>query len=135
MHDTAYRIGVWCKGRNAGISNIGGGPGWALRIPLPRGSFDWIHVEGLYLTGPAENAFELMLFSESATDALWIDDVSITEDPTKTRDLLAQREKRASAIEALPKTLEQQLARQPYRLPRRHRPLRSPTCSSSSWTT
>lgn len=86
--DTAHRVSCWVKGKEAGIAWVGGGPGWYLRQSFPKGTYDWTYVETYYLTGPAETGFELMVACESPTEAVWVDDLSITvAPPEKTREM------------------------------------------------
>ncbi|HWF18137.1 MAG TPA: beta-galactosidase [Verrucomicrobiae bacterium] len=75
---TTYRISCFARGTNAGIVWIGGGPGWYLRAPFPKGTFGWTNVSFEYATGEEPPDFELMVLTESQTEALWVDDISMT---------------------------------------------------------
>src|SRR5580658_11009884 len=72
---TTYRISCFAMGTNAGIVWIGGGPGWYVRAPFPTGSFGWTNVAIEYTTGEQPPDFELMVLTESQTQAVWVDDV------------------------------------------------------------
>jgi hypothetical protein len=72
---TTYRISCFAMGTNAGIVWIGGGPGWYVRAPFPSGSFGWTNVAIEYTTGEQPPDFELMVLTESQTQAVWVDDV------------------------------------------------------------
>jgi hypothetical protein len=72
---TTYRISCWAKGRDAGIVWIGGGPGWYLRAPFPKGTFGWTNVVTEYQTDDSPADFDLMVLTESETAAVWIDDI------------------------------------------------------------
>jgi hypothetical protein len=113
--NTAYRIGCWVKAKDAGIAWLGGGPGWTWRVPFPRGSFNWQHIESEYITRPGETSLEIMVVVESETKSLWLDDFTIVEDPDRTKALLAEREKEkhetADKLARLPGEKSAQLAR------------------------
>lgn len=100
--NTAYRIGVWVKAKDAGIAWLGGGPGWTWHVPFPQGTFDWQHIESEYITGPGETSLEIMVVDESETKSLWLDDFTIVVDADRTQQLLAEREaKRKETVEKL----------------------------------
>ncbi|HTL31263.1 MAG TPA: alpha-amylase family protein, partial [Tepidisphaeraceae bacterium] len=113
--NTAYRIGAWVKARGTGIAWLGGGPGWQWRVPFPRGSFEWQHIESVYVTHPGETSLEIMVVVESETKSLWLDDFSIVEDASRTAQLLAERERKkketVQKLARLPGERSAQLAR------------------------
>jgi hypothetical protein len=81
---TTYRISCFAKGKNAGIAWIGGGPGWYHRKRFPEGTYDWTYVETLWTTDASSDDFELMIATESPTEAVWIDDVEFEPVSTDT---------------------------------------------------
>jgi hypothetical protein len=116
LHEnTAYRVGCWVKAKDAGIAWLGGGPGWTWRVPFPRGSFNWQHIESEYVTHAGETSLEIMVVVESETESLWLDDFSIVEDRDRTSALLAERERAkqqtAEKLARLPRQRSAQLAR------------------------
>ncbi len=70
-----YRVTCWAKGKGCGIAWIGGGPGWTDRHPFPTGDFDWQQVSFDIATGATPDNYELMVLTESPTEALWVDDI------------------------------------------------------------
>jgi hypothetical protein len=72
---TTYKISCWAKGKGCGINWIGGGPGWGTRHRFPEGDFDWQKVSFEIDAGPTPDSYELMVLSESTTEALWVDDI------------------------------------------------------------
>ena len=72
---TTYKVSCWAKGKGCGINWIGGGPGWTTRKWFPQGDFDWQEVSIEFSTGDAPDNFELMVLTESPTEALWVDDI------------------------------------------------------------
>jgi hypothetical protein len=92
--NTAYRIGCWVKAKDAGIAWLGGGPGWTWHVPFPRGTFNWQHIESEYITRAGETSLEIMVVDESETKSLWLDDFSVVEDAERTKELLAERERK-----------------------------------------
>jgi hypothetical protein len=74
---TTYRISCYVKGKNVGIDWIGGGPGWYLRQRFPTGTYDWTYVETLWTTKENGNDFDLMVCTESPTEALYVDDIKM----------------------------------------------------------
>jgi hypothetical protein len=83
---TTYRLSCYVKGKNVGIAWIGGGPGWYHRQRFPEGTYDWKYVETLWTTDAAANDYELIIATESPTEAAWIDDVKfepVSVDKTK----------------------------------------------------
>lgn len=74
-----YVIRVWAKGSGVGTCWFGGGPGWAARKAFPKGDFDWQQFELRWKAGPADTSFHLRVNVDSATTALWIDDITLQE--------------------------------------------------------
>lgn len=90
---TTYRVSCVAKGTNSGIVWIGGGPGWYLRAPFPKGTFGWTNISIEYSTGEDPPDFELMVLTESETAAVWVDDVRMepVKSDTARRDALLVR--------------------------------------------
>src|SRR5579883_74103 len=90
---TTYRISCFARGTNAGIVWIGGGPGWYLRAPFPKGTFGWTNISTEYTTGEDPPDFELMIATESQTAAVWVDDVRMepVKADTARRDAVMKR--------------------------------------------
>lgn len=81
-----YVLTLWARGKGVGVCWFGGGPEWATRQFLPTGDFDWTPFEVGWRAPDPAVAFELHLNVDSATEALWIDDVSFREvDPLGLR--------------------------------------------------
>ena len=74
---TVYKVSCWVKGKGCGINWIGGGPGWTTRISFPKGDFDWQPISFEIDAGAAPDIYELMVLSESTTEALWVDDIRL----------------------------------------------------------
>ena len=72
---TTYRLSCYVKGKNVGIAWIGGGPGWYHRQRFPEGTYDWKYVESLWTTPASADNYELIICTESPTEAVWVDDV------------------------------------------------------------
>ena len=72
---TTYRVSCYVKGKNVGIAWIGGGPGWFHRQRFPEGTYDWKYIESLWTSGAGADDYELIICTESPTEAVWIDDV------------------------------------------------------------
>ncbi len=82
-----YRFSVKAKGEEVGSCWFGGGPGWDARYFFPCESFDWqeFHVDW---TCPADqNSFELRFNVDSATNALWLDDVQVSVVPPEVPEV------------------------------------------------
>lgn len=92
---TTYRISCFAKGTNSGIVWIGGGPGWYLRAAFPKGTFGWTNISINYTTDETPPDFELMVLSESQTEAVWVDDVRMepTAADSPRRDAVLARAK------------------------------------------
>ena len=76
--NTTYKFETWVKGENVNQVWFLGGAGWATRQAIPNGTYDWQKVTAEYTTGSDENWLEFLILSEDRTDALWIDDISMT---------------------------------------------------------
>jgi hypothetical protein len=74
---TAYKVSCWVKGRGVGIAWIGGGPGWYTRTAFPKGDFDWQQVSYEIEGNANPGSYELMVLTESQTEALWVDDIQV----------------------------------------------------------
>jgi hypothetical protein len=72
---TTYKVSCWAKGKRCGTDWIGGGPGWGTRKWFPQGDFDWQQVSFEVTTDAAPDNYELMVLTESQTEALWVDDI------------------------------------------------------------
>ncbi len=72
---TTYRVSCWAKGKGCGVNWIGGGPGWGTRKWFPQGDFDWQEASFEVTTDAAPDNYELMVLTESPTEALWVDDI------------------------------------------------------------
>jgi len=72
---STYRVSCWARGRACGINWIGGGPGWMTRHPFPKGDFDWQAFSFEIECGSDPDNYELMVLTESQTEALWVDDI------------------------------------------------------------
>jgi hypothetical protein len=79
---TTYRISCYVKGKNSGICWIGGGPRWFQREQFPKGTFGWTYIETMMTTGADAGDYELMVATESPSEALWVDDIKF--EPIKT---------------------------------------------------
>jgi len=71
-----YRVALWCKGKGVGICWMGGDKTWSQRKVLPQGDFDWTQVK--YVITADDTTFDLHINVDSATTALWLDDVEMT---------------------------------------------------------
>jgi hypothetical protein len=72
---TTYRVSCWAKGKGCGVNWIGGGPGWGTRKWFPQGDFDWQEASFEVITDAAPDNYELMVLTESVTEALWVDEI------------------------------------------------------------
>ena len=72
---TTYNVSCWAKGKGCGTTWIGGGPGWGTRKTFPQGDFDWQEFSFEVNTDAAPDNYELMVLTESVTEALWVDDI------------------------------------------------------------
>jgi hypothetical protein len=72
---TTYRVSCWAKGKGCGITWIGGGPGWTTRQRFPEGDFEWQQVSFEFDSDAEPDSYELMVLTESPTEALWVDDI------------------------------------------------------------
>lgn len=120
---TKYRISCWAKAKAGGITWIGGGPGWTDRHWFPKGDFDWQHLSFELDAGPTPDGYELMIVTESETEALWVADIRfepIAVDKVKQNalyaDLNTQAEHLRQRLHALTAQAgsEAKLAASPY---------------------
>ncbi len=72
-----YRVRVWVRGRDVGAAWFGGGPGWSTRFGIPKGTYDWRAVEGVFATGPNAFGWDFRINIDSVTSALWVDDITV----------------------------------------------------------
>lgn len=77
--NTAYKLRLWVKAKNARHCWFGGGRRWEFRIKIPDGTYSWRLLEGTYKTGPDETWFEFRVNVDDVTEALWIDDAEMVE--------------------------------------------------------
>ncbi len=96
---TTYRISCWVKGEDSGNTFIGGGPGWAVRLAFPVGTFDWKQVSMEWSTGASAEDFELMLLSQDVTKKCWVDDVEFVPIRTDEAKLAELRKTLADSVE------------------------------------
>jgi hypothetical protein len=73
-----YQVSLWCKGKGVGHCWAGGGEGWKQRTRLPTGDFDWTRITFSIKTGE-QPGYTFRINVDSATEALWIDDVEIVD--------------------------------------------------------
>jgi hypothetical protein len=76
---TTYKVSCWAKGNGCGVNWIGGGPGWYTRHWFPQGEFDWQETSFEVTTDAAPDNYELMVLTESPTEALWVDDIRFVQ--------------------------------------------------------
>lgn len=113
---TTYRISCWAKGKAVGITWIGGGPGWNDRHWFPKGDFDWQQFSFELDTGAMPDSYELMVVTESQTEALWVDDVRfepIRVDHAKQDALYAEFKAQTDRLLRRIANLEQQARSEP----------------------
>src|SRR6185437_11633733 len=99
---TTYRISCYVKGQNVGICWIGGGPGWAHRMAFPKGTYDWTYVDNTWTTDANAGGYELMVATESPTDAVYVDDIKfepIAVDAARRDAVLAEHAAKLTAQE------------------------------------
>jgi len=99
---TTYKASCWVKGNGCGLNWIGGGPGWYTRTVFPKGDFDWQQVSFEVSTGAEADNYELMVVTESQTEALWVDDirfVSGTVDQSKQDAVYAEIDSKIAGLE------------------------------------
>jgi polysaccharide biosynthesis protein PslG len=99
--NTMYEFSIWSKGVGVGNAWVGGGPGWALRVRFPGGTFDWQKFSGTFLTGPKETRFNFIVAVESTTEKLWLDDVVVTAGVTLEPEEYMATEKLLAPPEAV----------------------------------
>lgn len=72
---TTYNVSCWVRGKGCGLNWIGGGPGWYTRTAFPQGDFDWKKFSFDVTTDAEADNYELMVATESQTEALWVADI------------------------------------------------------------
>ncbi len=77
--NTTYQISAWCKGLGASWVRLQGDYKWTFTRPAPEGDFDWVLLSGTHTTGPEQTMLPIMLHVESATQAVWVDDIEVVE--------------------------------------------------------
>lgn len=77
--ETTYTLTAFVRSAKPGRSWIGGGQGWKIRCPVPTTGEEWRRISKTFTTQPGETSFALMFVSESPTDGIWLDDVSLRE--------------------------------------------------------
>ncbi len=113
---TTYRISCYVKGKNVGICWIGGGPGWAHRMAFPKGTYDWTYVENFWTTDESPGDYELMIATESTTEACYVDDIKfepISVDVAKRNAVLAARAATLAAQQKHLSDIRQRIAQLP----------------------
>ncbi len=106
--NTQYEFSVWSKGNGVHTAWIGGGPGWALRVRFPEGTYDWQKFSGTFLTGPKETTFSLVVAVEGTTENLWVDDIQAIPVATLEPDEYIVTEKSLAPPEAVEPFLRSQ---------------------------
>lgn len=101
---TTYSISCYVRGTNVGICWVGGGPGWFLRAPFPKGTYDeWKKVSVEFSTDAAPADYDFMICTESQTEAVYVDDVVFEA-------VAADKEKRDAVFAAFNKLVAERLA-------------------------
>jgi len=72
-----YRLTVWARGRGVG-RGIHFTDWQTYRLRLPAGDFDWRRFSATFETEPDQRSLDVGLNVVDVTDALWIDDLSLT---------------------------------------------------------
>jgi len=76
---TAYTLTAFVRSENPGRAWIGGGKGWKVRCGIPKTNGEWRRISKTFITQEEETSFALMLISESPTEGIWLDDVSLRQ--------------------------------------------------------
>jgi hypothetical protein len=78
--ETTYDITFWAKARNLRNSSVGVdlATGDSFREKLPAGTYDWQQITLTVATEPGQRELSVHFVIEGVTEALWIDDVSIS---------------------------------------------------------
>ncbi len=76
---TTYTLTAFVRSAKPGRAWIGGGQGWKVRCPVPTTGEEWRRISKTFTTQPDETSFALMFVTESPTDGIWLDDVSLRE--------------------------------------------------------
>jgi hypothetical protein len=91
--ETTYDLSFFVNGQ--GVSNCSGGvdfgSGGQYREYLPAGTFDWQPMTITFATPPGEKEVRVHFVTDDPTEALWVDDVSLTVS-AKPRTGLAERQ-------------------------------------------
>lgn len=77
--ETTYTLTAFVRSNELGRAWIGGGEGWKVRCPIPATGGQWRRISRTFTTGPGETNFALMLVTESHTEGIWLDDLSLRE--------------------------------------------------------
>jgi hypothetical protein len=93
-----YTLSCYVRGGDPGISWIGGGPGWSIRLHFPRTQGNWERVVQSFRTGDDVAGFPLLVVSESPTEGFWIDDVKLEAGPEPTPYLAEDAGNRAQVV-------------------------------------
>ena len=75
--ETAYTLTAFVRSEAPGRAWIGGGSGWKVRCGIPDTDGEWRRISKTFVTQPDESNFALMLVSESPTQGIWLDDISL----------------------------------------------------------
>ncbi|WP_165228006.1 GxGYxYP domain-containing protein [Aquisphaera insulae] len=78
--ETTYDIRLFAKARKLANCSIGVDmeAGDTFREPLPAGTYDWREVTLTAATQPGQHTLRIHILADGPTEALWIDDVSMT---------------------------------------------------------
>jgi len=79
-----YTLSCYVRSADPGVSWIGGGPGWSIRLHFPRTEGNWERIVQSFRTGDDVAGFPLLVVSESPTEGFWIDDVKLEAGPEPT---------------------------------------------------
>jgi len=77
--NTTYQLSAWVKGDKVKSTWFGGGPNWSIRQSFPTGTYDWREVTRQFTTAENQTKFELMILTEDAIGAVWVDDLTLIE--------------------------------------------------------
>ncbi|MBN8216393.1 MAG: beta-galactosidase [Spirochaetes bacterium] len=108
-----YTLSAFVLGDNPGSAWMGGGPGWTVRVPIPKTSGSWQRIRRTF-TAPAGSAqFPFMINTDSPTPGFWVDGIKLergdqatpyVEEPARGRDaiiLMAPAPRLGSSNESL----------------------------------
>jgi hypothetical protein len=74
---TAYTLTGFVRSKSPGRAWIGGGKGWKVRCGVPNTDGEWRRISKTFITQEDETSFALMFVSESPTEGIWLDDLSL----------------------------------------------------------